>query len=330
MLWLYFGIMLLAAASIVLLPLYRKNYRLPAGYLVGVVIVIASAGALYVRIGSPGADSGPAALPSIQEMVESLALRLEENPDDIAGWKMLGRSYLELRDFGKAIAAFERAVEMESGRDGQTLADLGEAMLMNDGSSLRGRAGDMFENAIAVSPNNQKALFYAGMAAIERGDHALGADRWETLLGTSPPPEIQEILRQRIAELRGEAPPPAVPPPAADGPVVAVNVQLGAGAADTVQPDATVFIIARDPAQPSPPIAAVRRKVSELPLVVPLGDSDAMIPGRVPSAFAQLEIVARVSLSGQPVAQPGDWFGSEVITTAEKQESSIVIDQQVR
>lgn len=332
MLWLVFGIMLLAAASIVLWPLYRKDYRLPGGYLVAMILVIASASVLYVRIGSPGAQSSSGELPGVDEMVQSLADRLAENPDDLAGWKMLGRSYLQLRRFPEAVQAFERAVEMESARDGQTLADLGEAILMNDGNSLGGRAGQLFESAIAVSPNNQKALFYAGMAAIDRGDPGLAADRWETLLATSPPAEIQDILRQRIAELRGE-PPPAPPAPAAAtgaGPVVAVNVQLGETAAASVRPDATVFVIARDPAQPSPPIAAVRRKVSELPVIVPLSDSDAMIPGRVPSAFPQLEIVARVSVSGQPVAQPGDWFGSEVIATAENRESSIVIDQQVR
>lgn len=332
MLWLVFGIMLLAAASIVLLPVYRKNYRLPGGYLAGVVVIVASAGMLYLQIGSPDTESPSGEMPGIDEMVQGLADRLATNPDDLAGWKMLGRSYLQLRRFPEAITAFERAVEMESGRDGQTLADLGEAILMNDGNSLGGRAGELFESAIAVSPNNQKALFYAGMAAIERGDPELGADRWETLLATSPPAEIQDILRQRIAELRGE-PPPAPPAPAVAtgaGPVVAVNVQLGDSAAASVRPDATVFVIVRDPAQPSPPIAAVRRKVSELPVIVPLSDSDAMIPGRVPSAFPQLEIVARVSVSGQPVAQPGDWFGSEVIATGENRESSIVIDQQVR
>jgi len=62
---------------------------------------------------------------------------------------------------------------------------------------------------------------------------------------------------------------------------------------------------------------------------VDISDSDAMIPGRVPSGFARLEIIARVSLAGQPVAASGDWFGDAVIETADSTEVQITIDQQV-
>jgi hypothetical protein len=54
-----------------------------------------------------------------------------------------------------------------------------------------------------------------------------------------------------------------------------------------------------------------------------------MIPGRVPSAFARLEIIARVSLSGQPMAQSGDWFGSVIIDTASTHAVDISINEQV-
>ena len=94
-------------------------------------------------------------------------------------------------------------------------------------------------------------------------------------------------------------------------------------------PESTVFIIARDPEQPSPPIAAVRRRTSELPTEISITDADAMIPGRVPSAFATLEIVARISLSGQPIAQSGDWYGQQIIQANSASPVQIVIDQQV-
>ena len=172
--------------------------------------------ALYSQIGNPGLDSGrgenvAGEVPDIQQMVNSLAARLQGNPDDLAGWKMLGRSYLQLQNFPGAVAAFEKAVEMESAQNGQTLADLGEAVLMTDQTTLLGRAGQLFENALALTPDNPKALFYSGMAAVQRGDNALAAERWEALLATSPPENVQNILRQRIAELRGETQAPVAP-----------------------------------------------------------------------------------------------------------------------
>lgn len=330
MVYLLLGTMLLAAVLVIAVPLYRQEKRLTGNSAVVVAIVLAISVSVYTRIGSPGASSpATGALPSVDEMVTTLAERLEREPNDLHGWKLLARSYVQMRDFDAAIGAYERAIKIESGQNGQTLADLGEVILLSDQQHLTGRAGELFDNALAVSPNNQKALFYSGMAALERGDKELAADRWETLLATSPPQNIRDILAQQIASLRGEEPPVPVETATGGSEVVTVRVTLGDAAISQVRPDSTVFVIARDPAQPSPPIAALRRKAAELPAYVPIADSDAMIPGRVPSAFPQLEIVARVSSSGEPIAQPGDWFGQQIVSTAESSEVSVIIDEQV-
>jgi len=320
MLYAILAAMLCVAALVVALPLLRQERRLTAKSASAIVVVLLISVSLYSRIGMPDADPGaPDQMPDVASMVASLAARLQQNPDDLNGWKMLGRSYVQLEDFPAAVGAYERAVEIEAGRDAQTLADLGEVLLLTDRAALHGRAGELFDSALAIVPDNPKALFYAGMAAIQRGDKELGATYWQTLLASSPPENIQAILRPQIAELRGTAPPASA---------VTVMVSLGEAAAGVAR-DATVFVIVRDPAQPSPPIAAVRRKASELPAEVMIGDADAMIPGRVPSGFAQLEIVARVSLSGEPVAQSGDWFGQQIISTGNSAAVTIVIDQQV-
>ncbi len=331
MFWLIIGSMLAIAILFVATPLFRAERRLSATIIAASVVIAAISAGLYTRIGTPNADViAAASTPDVDEMVASLAARLEENPDDLSGWKMLGRSHLQLGNFLGAVKAYEEAVRLDSGQDGQTLADLGEAVLLADARALNGRAGGLFENALAISPNNPKALFYSGMAAVERGDNELGASRWEALLATSPPPNIAGILQQRIAELRGTAPQAVPGAESADSAaVVNVAVSLGERAAAAGLADATVFIIARDPAQPSPPIAAVRRRLSELPATVSIGDADAMIPGRVPSGFGQLELVARISLSGQPIAQPGDWFGQQIVDTAGNDTIEISIDQQV-
>ncbi|MGH8194135.1 MAG: tetratricopeptide repeat protein [Woeseiaceae bacterium] len=328
MIWVLFGIMLLAAALTVAAPMYRRKKQLTPGLIAAVGTVLLVSATVYSYIGTPLPPKPPA---SIEEMMASLEQRLAEHPDDLDGWKMLGRSYIQLKNYPQAIAAFERAVELESASNPDTLADLGEAVLSNDDTAITGRAGDLFEQAVAAGPDNPKALFYGGIAASARGDQDLAADRWESLLALSPPPEITAILEQRIAAWRGvPQPETGAQTAAASQPVVAVDVSLGADAASDIGPDATVFIIARDPAQPSPPIAALRRKASELPLRVALGDADAMIPGRLLSAFDRLEIVARASVSGEPLAQAGDWYGEQTITTADTRTINIVIEQKVQ
>ena len=326
MIWLLLGIMLLAAALVVTWPMYRRERRLSPGLIASVVIVLGVSALVYSGIGTP---VPPPPVAGVDEMVAALDQRLQENPDDVEGWKMLGRSYMQLENYPKAIAAFERAVAMESPASAQTLAALGEALLIEQGSAGSSRTVQLFESALAAEPANPKALFYGGIVAIERGDRKLAADRWEALLALSPPPEIEDILRLRVAEWRGETQPVTQREAASTGKVIAVNVSLGPGAASAVSPDATVFVFARDPAQPSPPIAAARRTVSELPALVSLSDADAMIPGRLLSGFERLEIVARVSIAGGPAAQPGDWYGELVISDPGSAAVDIVIDRQL-
>ena len=59
------------------------------------------------------------------------------------------------------------------------------------------------------------------------------------------------------------------------------------------------------PAQPSPPIAVTRRSLVELPARVSLSDRDAMIPGRLLSAYERFEVEVRASATGNPAADRG-------------------------
>jgi len=347
MLWVIFGGMLLAAIVFVVWPLYRREQSVSIrGIGIAVALVLVSA-VTYNQTGQPdarfvermppvagaGAPNSAATDESVEAMVASLAERLQSNPDDVDGWKMLGRSYIVVNQFADAVDALERAVALEDSSNPQTLADLGEAVFMNDKTALTGRAAGLFESALAKAPNNPKALFYSGMAAGARGENEVAATRWEALLATSPPPEIGNMIRQRVAEWRAEMTAPdesAAPLTAAategSGAQVDVDVSFGEEI-EELNPKSTVFVIARDPAQPGPPIAVDRRLVEELPGRVTLTDANAMLPGRALSNFSEVEIVARISASGQPMAQSGDWFGAANVSLADESAVAIRIDQ---
>ena len=325
------GVMLAAAVLAIAIPLYRTEKKLTTTSGLTILGVTAVASLLYMQIGTPNIKSNPDSMPNINEMVATLALRLEGAPEDVNGWKMLGRSYLQLQNFGGAVEAYEKAVALEFGGNSQTLADLGEAVFLSDEISLSGRAGQLFEQAIAITPNNPKALFYSGMAAAQRGNNLLAAERWEALLATSPPTEIETILREQIEILRepGEVyVEPATGKPEISG--ITVDISLGDAAAQEKLQNAPIFIIARDPSQPSPPIAVVRRQLSQLPMRVSITDSDSMMPGRSISGFSEIEIVARISFTGSPMAQPGDWFGEQTIEMEDGQGVQIIINKKVQ
>jgi cytochrome c-type biogenesis protein CcmH len=333
-LWILFGGMSLAAVAFVILPLLRgggggRAYAVTA--ITALAVVGLSAG-IYAMNGRPGVPSGANAQPNVSEMVNSLAARLEEQPDDLAGWMMLGRSYMVLERFEEAAAAFEKAAALEDPPSAGTLVNLGAALARaNEGQEMPPRAVAAFENALALQPNHPEALFWGGIGAVTRGDTELAAERWEALLATNPPANVQEVLRARIAEWRGEPAPvaPAAAPADTDGAVVTVRIDLSSEARAALPEEASVFVIARDPAQPSPPIAVTRRRLSELPASVELGDRDAMMPGRNLSAFDEFELVVRASASGTPAATPGDWFGSRIVQPATGSDVSVQIGERV-
>jgi len=324
-LWSVLGAMSLATLGFLLWPLFRSEIRFTM-LLVGIIIfVVASSAGLYNYLGSPRVPSGAGSMPDVNEMVASLAVRLEKNPDDINGWKMLGRSFETLQDFDKSVAAYEKAIELEQGKNPQTLVALAVVLMGKSSGELSDRSSSLFENALALEPNNLNALFYAGAAAANRGNTELAADRWEILLGLDPAEEIQSLLLGKVNEWRGVH----VEPTELLPDFIRVNISVPDEVTNVVASDTTVFVIARDSAQPSPPIAVARRRLGEFPTIVVLSDRDAMIPGRPLSAFASVEVIARISLSGSPIAQAGDWFGSIVVDRMASQSNDLAIDLEI-
>jgi cytochrome c-type biogenesis protein CcmH len=343
-LWISLAVMGILAVMFVAYPLYRKKQNFTLMIALVVLVVSGLSVGLYGVIGSPElpSDAPDSMSPDMEEMISSLVERLESEPNDLNGWLMLGRTYMTLGDYTNAITAFEKAVELESSQNAQTLVELGSAILSSDGpnNGVSGRSAALFESALALEPNNPQALFYGGIAAINREDNELAASRWEKLLGLNPPEEIRGVLQQRIAEWRGETVPvmagqsddarPQAAPMEQEGTVVRLAISLSESIDPSLPGNSTVYIIARDPAQPSPPIAVVRRSLSELPAVIDLSDANSMVPGRSLSGFPEFEIVARISLSGQPSQQAGDWFASSIVRPAENNKISLSIDTLVR
>jgi len=77
------------------------------------------------------------------------------------------------------------------------------------------------------------------------------------------------------------------------------------------------------------PLAVSRMTVADLPVTVTLDNSMAMIPTMTLSSFDSVTVGARVSKTGNAIAQPGDWF-TEVtdIEPATTDSVTLTVDQQ--
>jgi cytochrome c-type biogenesis protein CcmH len=170
---------------------------------------------LYFRIGSPSAisasptsvvrspatPSGPTAPRSqgdIEANVAALARRLEQNPADVSGWKMLGRSYLSMERYKEASDAFAKAAALEP-NNADLLSDYAFALAMASGQRLQGQPQELIEKALKLDPDNPKALELAGSAAFEARNYKAAAAYWERLLKMTPADsELAPVLTERI------------------------------------------------------------------------------------------------------------------------------------
>jgi cytochrome c-type biogenesis protein CcmH len=291
--------------------------------------------ALYVLVGNPGAVDREAQLHAsraqVEAMVERLSARLRENPDDVNGWKLLGRSYGVMGRYAEAADAYAKAA-VRSPRDAQLLADLADVLAMARGQSLQGEPEQLALRALQIEPGNLKALALAGSAAFERKDFAAAAKHWERMLAyVEPNSEDARAIQQNVAEARSlanEKPPVASKPPSSSG--VRGTVSLSPQLKDKVSPEDTVFVFARAAQGPPMPLAVARVRVRDLPYRFALDDSMAMSPALKLSAFPKVVVTARVSKSGAATAQPGDLQGASAQVSNDAAAVSVVIDAQVR
>jgi len=303
------------ATAVVAWPLLRAAAAPRSVVAAGVaaLAIIAGSAALYAHW-STWDFSEPQAAETPAQMVAKLAKRLEGEPNDVPGWLMLGRSYVALGQFGLAERAYQRADRLEGGRNAEALAGLAETLVLEADGAIDERSGRLFEQALALSPDSEKALFYGAIVAQRRGDNAVAAARFEKLLSFDPPADVRPIIERQIAQLKAapaKAPPATAAPAAATGdatPSVRVAVELAPALVGKVPPGATLFVFVRTPGQPGPPLA-VKRLAASLPVNVELTPADSMLAGRSFAAGDTVEVSAKISRSGSATPATDDLVG---------------------
>jgi len=276
-----------------------------------------------------GEQAGSAASPEIEAMVQQLEERLKREPADAEGWTMLGRSFVMLGRYPRAVDAYSQAYDLTKGEDVAVITGLAEALVLEDESSLGGRAGELIENALAKSPNEPRALWYGSLAALTSGNLAVARDRMQRLLKQNPPDEVRNVLEAQISDIDVQlgAVPAASQAAEPAGPSVQVAVTLAPALASRIESPSSLFVLART-AEGGPPLAVVRSTSDQLPLKVDLSDANAMLAGRGLSSVPRVQIVARISRSGNPQAQSGDLYGeADYVVEPGKGSVSIVIDR---
>jgi cytochrome c-type biogenesis protein CcmH len=139
----------------------------------------------------------------INQMVDRLASRLQQNPDDVEGWTRLGRAYMVLEKSDKAVDAYAHAAKLKPD-DVAVKQQYAEAIMeTGTGDSPPDQATALFRDVLAAEPQNPEALWYVGIAEASAGHAQTAHDLWTKLLAQLPEnAPVRKEVQDRLAALK--------------------------------------------------------------------------------------------------------------------------------
>jgi len=366
MFWTIAAVALFAAALVTFLPLLRgKTFWQPAA--LALVFLLPAGGLwLYTVVGTPqaiGLSASPPPHPAtanaaggsdIDTMVASLRNKLTQSPDSLDGWVLLARTLKTMQRYPEALDALQTAHSIAPD-DPLVMVELVEARIFvsNDGQ-IDADSLAMLQRAVELDPAQQKGLWLLGISAAQAGNLEGAISRWETLLAQlEPGSPVAESVQSQINEARARLggavepatdqplaaaapavePQPATPEPAADGAWrgTPVRVVVSEAARTRIPTGAVLFVVIRTTGPAVGPPLGVRRVIDPvLPLDLTISDSDSMLQERKISFETEVQLQARISLSGTPAAAAGDWQSAPVVVPLSATGTvELVIDQPV-
>jgi cytochrome c-type biogenesis protein CcmH len=294
-----------------------------------VFVVPVSSMLMYSVLGEPaaldpmalkqGVDSSAEVTPEkLTEMAIALTRRLQDEPNSMEGWVMLGRVQRARGHFEESAEAYAKALALS--RDDNLSIERAEVLAQKNGGSFAGEPWSIIQRVLTADPHHLNALFLAGSASYAEMNFNTALRYWERAREVVPAdsPDAPELDRA-IAEARSKMGLPAIPPRAVSAAETQANkaalvassisgrVTLVKELQGLVAPTDTVFVYATPVAGSRMPVAIVRTTADKLPFDFVLDDSTAMNPSAKLSAMDEVTVRVRISKSGQAVAQPGDY-----------------------
>jgi len=322
------------------------------GYALAGLLPVAAFG-LYFWLGNPTSLIEIAAAPTrsepklnpnvpmrehdIQKMVQQAEAKVKDNPKDGEAWSILAKTYAAMGRWPEAWKSYQFAIDLLP-ENAALLSGQAEALAVLNGRMLQGRPMELVNRALQLDPNDIKGLELAGFNALQEKNFAQATTYLQNLHRQLPPeaPFAKNILAaineaQRLAA--GGAPAnlaeqgaPTAPP--ASNVTIRGSLEITPELKARLAQNDVIFLFAR-PIQGGPPVAAVRGPAIRLPMDFELSDRLAMNPDNLLSQHKEVVLVARVSKSGGPMAQPGDLEGSVSGVKVGASGVTIVIDKLV-
>jgi cytochrome c-type biogenesis protein CcmH len=256
----------------------------------------------------------------LEQQITALAAEVTKNPMNGEAWANLARAHSQKGQHAQAEEAYAKAAALVP-PDAALLGDWADAYVVSHNRQWDDTSRGLIKRALAADPKHLKSLSLAATDAFDSANYAGAIAYWKRMKdAASNDGSVKQYADDNIAEatavMSGKTVAANLPTGAgekagatvASGAMGAIagTVAIGEKLRGKVAPTDTVFVLAKATEGKGPPLAAKRYTVADLPVEFRLDDDASMIPGQGLSRVIEAVVVARVSKSGNPVAQPGD------------------------
>lgn len=320
------AVMIAVALLLLLLPLLRHGRQAgrPRGLFVLMLcialLVPVGAALLYWQIGTPatlnGVPTQAQTITDVNKALDQLRAHLTSQPNDVQGWLLLAQAEMDMQQPEEARKAFGQVLTLSPDN---TAAMVGWAQADSTASAdhhISGHARELLERAVKLEPDNQRGLWLLGISDFQQARFAEAASTWRKLQPMlEPGSNVAQAVAQQIelADARaGSAPVSASStgaPNANHEAVLQVKVALAPSLKARLAAGDTLFVYAKAENGPPIPLAVARLDASKLPATVTLTDAMSMLPSMKLSSVPRVVVGARISHSGNAIAQAGDLEG---------------------
>lgn len=270
--------------------------------------------------------------PDLNTAIKQLEQKLADDPNDLEGQLLYGRSMMSLRNFAVAAEAYQQANRIKP-NDANILTELAEAIAFrNNTGSFLGEPEALLQQAIELDPKNQKAMWLQGIVHFQNQKFALAEQVWTDLLPLVGSENVKSTIIKQINEARASLDKPALSfdqTPAASQLSYFVVVKASESVKMIDLPDqARLFIFAQQVDGPPMPIAAVPMTPPfAWPVSFRLNDQNSLNPQRKLSQFKELKFTAKLSLTGSATPDETDIKSDVIITSSNNSNIQLTLNQ---
>ncbi|MGY0158498.1 c-type cytochrome biogenesis protein CcmI [Edwardsiella tarda] len=233
-----------------------------------------------------------------------LRTELQQHPNNVADWVMLGRIGMALNNATTATQAFAHAYKLAP-NEPEVALGYAEVLTRSSDEQDNRDASVLLRRLLSQDHQNTQVLSLLAFNAFEQGEYRQAIGAWEMMLKLLPPDDRRrDMIERSIAQARVQA--------GIDAAQVRVDIAMASALERQLAPGSQLLITVTDGKNPLP-VAVKRLPLGHFPQSVTLSDSDAMMPEHLLSSLSQFQVRVQVAPAEGVAEGASNVFGESAV-----------------